>query len=144
MEDIRESELFKTVKVPKSSEHDLRTYRRLYLSEIDLEEAQAIIDELLRLKIPYPRTDRPSPLLMALTSSLIVSYSRPFINSRGPSDFAERVAPGTLLRKLTKKQRSYHNGILEIRNREVAHSDADITELIIRLYTMSLRIKSYN
>lgn len=47
---------------------------------------------------------------------------------------AERAVPGSLLRALTSKEREFHEAVLEMRNKEVAHSDADILELAIELY----------
>jgi hypothetical protein len=112
----------------------LRLYRRLYLSRTDLEEAKATVEELLRARIPLPRNDLPSPLLMALTTALVVAYARPFVNSRGQSSFAEKSLPGSLLRVLTSKQRDIHDYLVNVRNREVAHSDAERSEIYLKLY----------
>ncbi len=112
----------------------LRMYRRLYLSYNDLEEAQATIEELLRARIPITRKTAPSPLLMALTTALVVAYARPFVNSRGQSSFAEKSLPGSLLRVLTSKQRGIHDFLIEMRNREVAHSDAEWSEIYLKLH----------
>lgn len=112
----------------------LRLYRRLYLSYNDLDEAKATIEELLRARLPIPRRDPPSALLMALTTALVVAYARPFVNTRGESKFAERSIPGSLLRVLTSRQREIHNYLLHVRNREVAHSDADRSEIYLKLH----------
>jgi hypothetical protein len=125
---------FEPIAVAKELEPSLRLYRRLWLSRVDLEESKATIDELLRLNLPLPKKDRPSPLLMALTTALVVSYSRPFINSRGQSAVAEKTVPGTLLRVLSSNQRAFHDFLLDLRNREVAHSDAEAMELSLKLY----------
>jgi hypothetical protein len=71
---------------------------------------------------------------VALTTALVVSFARPFINSHGQSPVAERTVPGTLLRVLSFHERTLHDELLEIRNREVAHSDADILELSLKQY----------
>lgn len=112
----------------------LRLYRRLYLSSHDLEEANATAEELLRARLPLPRRDPPSALLTALTTALVVAYARPFANTRGESKFAERSVPGSLLRVLTSRQREVHDYLLNVRNREVAHSDADRSEVYLTLY----------
>lgn len=112
----------------------LRLYRRLYLSHNDLDEAKVTVEELLRARLPLPRKDPPSGLLMALTTALVVAYARPFVNTRGESNFAERSVPGSLLRVLTSRQREAHNYLLNVRNREVAHSDADRSEIYLKLY----------
>ena len=74
----------------------LRLYRRLWLSQIDLEEAKATVDEILRARIPIPRRHSPPPLLLSLTTALVVAYARPWIYSRGQS-VAERTVPAVLV-----------------------------------------------
>lgn len=112
----------------------LRLYRRLWLARVDLEEAKATVDEILLARIPIPRRDRPPPLLLSLTTALVVAYARPWVYSRGQS-VAERTVPGSLLRTLTSKQREIHEALIDIRNREIAHSDADILDLHLRLFS---------
>lgn len=125
---------FERVSVNAKSEASLRLYRRLWLSRVDLEEAGATVDEILRQNLPLPRRERPGPLLMALTTALVVSYARPFINSRGQSAVAEKAVPGSLLRVLSSREREFHDTLILVRNREVAHSDAEAMELSLRLY----------
>src|SRR5450830_325797 len=124
-------------KTPVNAEQEphLRLYRRLWLSRIDLEEANASIDEILTRNLPYPRRKAPSPILQALTTALVVAYARPFVNSRGQSLAAERTVPGSLLRVLSSRERALHDELVDIRNREVAHSDADILEISIELFS---------
>jgi len=111
----------------------LRLYRRLWLAQVDLEESKAALDEILRARIPIPRRDRPPPLLLSLTTAMVVAYARPWVYSRGQS-VAERMVPGVLLRSLTSRQRDFHDYLLDIRNKEVAHSDADVCDLHLHLY----------
>lgn len=129
------SEADTDIRVPISAhlQPQLRLYRRLWLAQIDLEEAKAALDEILRARIPIPRRDRPPPLLLSLTTALVVAYSRPWVYSRGQS-VAERTVPASLLRSLTSRQREVHNFLVDLRNKEVAHSDADILDLHLRLY----------
>ena len=114
-------------------EQDLRLYRRLWLARIDLQEAKSVAGELLERKIPLPRSNLPSGLLLGLNTALVVAYARPFVDSRGTS-VAERAVPGSLLSALTSQEREFHQLVLELRNKEVAHSDADMLELAIELY----------
>lgn len=111
----------------------LRLYRRLWLAQVDLEESKAALDEILRARIRIPRRERPPPLLLSLTTAMVVAYSRPWVYSRGQS-VAERTVPGSLLRSLTSRQREAHEFLVDLRNKEVAHSDADILDLHLRLY----------
>lgn len=112
---------------------DLRLYRRLWLSRIDLEEARDIGSELLARKIPLPRRKPMSGLLLALNTALVVSYARPFVSSRGTS-VAEKALPGSLLRSFTSEEREFHELLIQLRNREVAHTDADYLELSIEVF----------
>jgi hypothetical protein len=128
------AEPFERVALPSRLQPQLRLYRRLWISRNDLAEAKATIEEILKSNLPYPRRKEPSALLVALTTALVVSYARPFVNSRGQSAVAERTAPGSLLRVLTSQERELHNLLIEIRNQEVAHSDADILELSLELF----------
>jgi hypothetical protein len=121
------------VAVPKHLEKELRLYRRLWLAEQDLLEAKAALDEILKARIPIPRNDLPPPLLLSLTTALVVAYARPWVPSRGES-IADRVLPGSLLRKLTSRQRELHDYLIGLRNKHVAHADADVIDLHLRLY----------
>ena len=134
MSSAEESDDLERADVGPEHQSALRLYRRLYLSYNDLEEAKATVEELLRARIPLPRNDLPSPLLMALTTALVVAYARPFVNTRGQSSFAEKSLPGTLLRVLMSKQREIHDYLINVRNREVAHSDAEKSEIYLKLY----------
>src|SRR5665647_3948838 len=98
---LAENEPFERVAVTAELEPLLRLYRRLWISRDDLHEAKAIIEEIMKSNLRFPRRKEPSPLLVALTTALVVSYARPFVNSRGQSAVAERTVPGSLLRVLT-------------------------------------------
>lgn len=127
-------EQFDRVTVNPELEPQLRLYRRLWISRIYLDETKTSIQNIIELNLRYPRRKEPEHLLVALTTALIVSYARPFVNSRGQSEVADRTVPGSLLQVLTSKERCLHNALVEMRNREVAHSDAEILELSITLY----------
>ena len=99
-----------------------------------MEEAKATVEELLRARIPHPRSKPSSPLLMSLTTALVVAYARPFVPSRGQSNFAEKSAPGSPLRVFSSTERETHEYLLRVRNREVAHSDAESSEIYLKLY----------
>ena len=120
------------VALPAALQPQLRLYRRLYLARLDIEEAKAALDEIWSQRIPLPRRSLPPPLLLSLTSALVVAYSRPWVYSRGQS-VAEKTVPASLLRSLTSQQRALHNYLVDLRNQEIAHSDADILDLHLRL-----------
>ena len=131
----KNNEIFEKVVLNTELEPQLRLYRRLWISRNDLDYAKASIESILKSKLRYPRRKQPEHLLIALTTTLVISYARPFVNSRGQSTTALRTVPATLLKVLTSRERSLHDGIIEMRNREVAHSDAEVLELSIQLHT---------
>ena len=118
----------------KEQEARLRQYRRLWIAGEDLDETQSIVQEAIKAKLRRPRHNKPNGLLLAFTTSIVVSYARPFINSRGDSRTADRIVPERLVQVLTPTEREFHKVVLEVRNREVAHSDADILELTLELF----------
>lgn len=121
------------LKVPEDREPDLRLYRRLWLSRIDLGEAKDIASELLASKLRIPRSRPMTGQLLALNTALVVTYARPFVSSRGTS-VAEKAVPGSLLRVLTSTEREFHEELIEMRNKEVAHTDADYLDLTIEVF----------
>lgn len=129
------SDEFTRIEVSASLQPHLRLYRRLYLARIDLEEAKASVVELLDRKIPLPRRALPSPLLLSLTTALVVAYARPFVHSRGASSVADKSVPGIILKCLTSSQRELHEALIDLRNKEIAHADADILDISLRLFS---------
>ena len=110
-------------------EDALRLYRRLWLTEIDLEEARGAINEIIKRNLRRASAYKPTALLQALTAALVVAYTRPFVMSRGNMAFADRTVPGSMLRVFSSEERAFHEHLIGMRNREVAHSDADVTEV---------------
>ncbi|MEX3942951.1 hypothetical protein AB4Y44_25955 [Paraburkholderia sp. BR10937] len=123
-----------TTTVSAELEPQLRLYRRLFLARQDLHEASAIIEETLRANFPFPRYEEPGVLHLSLTTALAIAYARPFVNSRGNATVADRTVPGSLLRVYTRKERALHEVLIDFRNREIAHTDADILELSLQLF----------
>ncbi len=111
----------------------LRQYRRLWLTEIDMEEAKGAILEILKRNLRRSRNRPPTPLLQSLTTALVVAYARPFVMSRGDSKFADRTVPGSLLKAFSPGEREFHETLIAMRNQEVAHSDADLTLVSLEL-----------
>lgn len=120
--------------MPTALQPQLRLYRRLYIARIDLEEARATVDDLLARRIAIPRSKPPSALLLAMNTALVVAYARPFVQSRGQSETAEKTVPGILLRGLTAREREIHDALIVMRNKEIAHSDADVLDMSLDLF----------
>lgn len=74
-----------------------------------------------------------SGILLALNTGIVVAYSRPFVSSRGTS-VAEKALLGSLLRVFTSEERAFHEHLIQLRNKEVAHTDADYLELSIEVF----------
>jgi len=112
---------------------DIRRYRRLWISRQDFSEALATIEliEISGLR-RNSRGDHPIDLII-LTTALMVSYARPFVDTRGKDELADRTLPGSFLRTLTRRQRELHDHMIYMRHKEIAHSDADAIGLTFRL-----------
>ena len=112
----------------------LRRYRRLWIGQQDLREAEAAIRQILLLRLRRSTRKRGyHPLLTALNVAVLVSYSRPFVNSRGSSRLADKILPGQLLRSYSRDERQLHDQLLAMRNHEVAHSDPEVLGLQLQL-----------
>lgn len=120
--------------VSGDQERAIRKYRRLWISRNDLDEAKAAIDFIDRSGLHRDKGGNHPIGLIILTTALVVSYARPFIAVRGNSDLADSAMPGSVLRVLTKKQRQLHDLIVHMRQKEVAHSDAEVLELSFRVF----------
>ena len=117
-----------------SQKADVRRYRRLWISRQDLSEALAAIDLIDKSKLKRASRGAHPLDLVILTTALVVSYSRPFVDTRGSKDLAERTLPGSILRTLTRSQRNLHNMLINMRQKEIAHSDAESLELSFRIF----------
>jgi hypothetical protein len=98
---------------------DIRAqFHRAHISRGDFEEAE----EYLRA---YRLRSRPATR-RAILFAAIVSYSRPFIYSRGgtPRQATSRLS-GEQLKLLTASERALHATILSLRHQVLAHSDFD-------------------
>jgi hypothetical protein len=123
-----------TATLTAEQEVHVRLYRRLWLTEIDLEEAQGAINEIIKRNLRRPGSYKPTPLLQSLTTALVVAYTRPFVMSRGNPAVADRTVPGSLLRVYTADERAFHEILVTMRNREVAHSDADLLQISLEVF----------
>ena len=65
-----------------------------------------------------------SYLLLSLYESMVISYSRPFLNNKGITNL-----PNSFTRELNKEERKLHNDIITTRNKVVAHSDDEIIKM---------------
>ena len=107
------------MKKPKSSTRAL--YERLYVSAQDFRFAAQCTRYLLKKgwhSAPYERRGTIYLQQAALTSSVIVSYSRPFTKGKGWPPFPMSLAP------YDRDQMNLHRHIIGLRHQVYAHSDS--------------------
>lgn len=100
---------------------DKPLYDKLRISAMDIAHALGCAQFLIKKKWhSYEWERRGSTYLQqsALTTSLVVSYARPFTKTRGLRDNL----PSKLIRR-TAEERALHEKILKLRNEVYAHSD---------------------
>ncbi|AGH44483.1 hypothetical protein [Paraglaciecola psychrophila] len=117
MEEIKDPELKNT----------FQYYYRVLLSYSDFKHAERCAKRLVEFGDTYiPENET---LEAALYSSMLVSYSRPF-NSGGNSQVGNipRLTKN-IIKSLTRKEQKLHNYILLLRNKLIAHSDAEFINL---------------
>jgi len=97
-------------------------YKRILLSIDDLIDAHNSAIRLLELDEFEKASIKQSSDFVAHCLCLVISYSRPFINSEN-EDIAYKRLPGVSLKSLTREERALHNNIISLRQKEFAHSD---------------------
>ena len=104
--------------------HKKKKFHRLVLSYADLMHAKSALDYLRRFN---PEENGAPGLAVALVTSFIVCYSRPFIQRRGRDILGKKhTGFGGDIRFQAK-----HNEILDKRNSYFAHSDRDLIPVYI-------------
>ena len=103
-------------------EHERKLFKRLLISEGDLDHAGRFADIILQRNL-HGCTDEESKCLhRGLNVALIVTYSRPFSGNKGSADTASDL-PNRYLRDFSDRERALHSQVLNLRNRDHAHSD---------------------
>jgi len=106
----------------KRTEYDKKLFKRLIISERDLDHASRFADLILQRNL-HACTDEESRYLhRGLNLALIVAYCRPFSGNKGNNDTAGDL-PGRYLRELSDQEQALHSHVLDLRNRDHAHSD---------------------
>jgi len=119
-----------------------RRFKRLAISLSDLTSAAAFasaIDSASLYSQPHAEHNR---VLIGLTTALVVSYSRPFSKNNPGSTFAAtRSLSDAFVAKYLPNQdeRDIHDKVLTLRDRQFAHSDADVFNINIALHAGGAR-----
>ncbi len=119
-------------------ENAKKQIKRILISEDDIQDAGNYAYQLLKHEYHNPeyldRIEDPKEDFLnsddyenmrALTTALIVSYSRPFTRNEG-NDSAIPSLPNKFLSNYNALEMDLHNKILNLRNRAFAHSDAEL------------------
>lgn len=137
-----------------ASDEEKRLFKRIVVSQVDLQQARECAHHILRLdlhstdrkgcslpkflsrilRIGLPSTsDRENrSLLKCLNTALVISYTRPFSGNKGSADVRKEL-PAGYLDVLSEEQRHLHEELIEIRNRDQAHSDAGGLDMTVRV-----------
>ncbi|MET0061794.1 MAG: hypothetical protein ABW176_05810 [Candidatus Thiodiazotropha endolucinida] len=105
-----------------------KLFNRILISYNDFKQAHESSATLIDMNLyeNYPQENRQ--LVIALNMAAIVSYARPFLDSRG--ELAYNRLPGRVLRILNAEESEVHNITINARNKVMAHSDADANKSI--------------
>lgn len=109
--------------------HLERQLRRLVIAYSDLSQARGYLNPLIDLRKrhkPLSQDILPtttSIIESSLAMSFAISYTRPFINSKG--DDANPTVPSGILKSLNRHELSLHSTIITHRHSALAHSDSD-------------------
>jgi hypothetical protein len=102
------------------NKEDHELYSRLYVSRGDIVYARQCADHILKKGWHYNPWDKRGSIYFqqsVYTTTLIVSYARPFTKSIGWPRFPER------LLGYSQAERELHKSLLDLRNKVYAHSD---------------------
>ncbi len=103
------------------SKRDRALYEKLYASHGDLGTARSCAEFILKWgwhTFSFMRRGRVPIQQIAFTTTMIVSYARPFSAGRGNINFPTR------LLRYNEKEASFHARLIKLRNEQYAHSDA--------------------
>lgn len=115
--------------------------KRLVISHHDLYHAQWYANLILSKKLHHSNLEEDKYLHRGLNTALIVSYWRPFSKNISPKKKkkpkkSENIVislPNNYLEEFTPEEKNLHDQIGEMRNQEVAHSDAAIHHVKINI-----------
>lgn len=109
-----------------------RQLRRLILSADDLAQARRIAEYILEMGLYREKTDQDAIVGRGLQMAAIVSYARPFSGNYSFEHTVGQLAE-IHLNDLTEPPRAIHERMLRLRNRALAHTDADVRDLDVRI-----------
>lgn len=114
-----------------------RQYRRSYIGVDDLLDAYHYAEYTLNNRLHDHGADEDARLILkGLSLAMVVSYARPFLNSRSDGTWptTQRIQE-RVLKGLSQEERHLHDRIIALRNQELAHSDASAHAVKLTLRT---------
>lgn len=102
--------------------NDSSLYKVLYVAQEDFRQASCFAETILKNGWHFKPWERRWTTYMkqsAYTTALVVSYTRPFINSRGWPRIPRRII------KYNQEQKVLHKKIRDLRNEVYAHTDVE-------------------
>ena len=106
----------------ESCKHDRSLYKRLYVAQEDLRQAASFAAYILKNAwhfYPWERRWTTYMKQSAYTTAFVVSYARPFTQSRGWPRIPKKLVP------YDQEQKALHERILTLRNEVYAHTDVE-------------------
>ena len=101
---------------------------RIYLVKVDMRLLSHFADYILENGADA-YVQLSLNIKMALKIALIICYSRPFIENKDSYEIYKESIEGQLIKNFDDEEIIIHKNILEMRNQEVAHSDAPIQDV---------------
>jgi len=101
----------------------LKLFNRILISYNDFRQCHETASFLLNENYYDHFPEQNHQLVISLNTAAIVSYARPFLESKG--ELAHNRLPGKVLRILNAEEKEVHDIVIKSRNTIMAHSDAD-------------------
>lgn len=119
--------------IPERPLNELRRLRMLY-SLGDFQLALSAAEFLKELDPDEPINKVMLRRYRCYETTLIISYGRPFSASDGIPRLSLKMA-GV---QLDSKEQALHNKIIRLRNKKIAHSDADMMRMLVKAETFKI------
>lgn len=107
----------------KKSYQKFKLFNRILISYNDFKQSHETASVLLSGDYYENFPEKDYQLVIALNMATMVSYARPFLDSKG--ELAHNRLPGKALRILNAEEKEVHDIVIKGRNTIMAHSDAD-------------------
>lgn len=122
----------------KKSTNRIKQFKRVVLSFADFKEAVDLSTNLIESDL-LDDQNKNFIMLSALTSAMILAYSRPFSGNDSKANSKIPDLGGKVLRDLGNEEKELHIWLLNQRNTLIAHSDTEAVDLKFVVYDLGDR-----